>query len=41
MVIAPLVKSEFANTYSYLIGAWIASVFFITGYFLENIEVKK
>jgi hypothetical protein len=40
-VIAPLVKSEFANNYDYFIGAWIASLFFITGYFLENVEVKK
>jgi hypothetical protein len=41
MVIAPLVKSEFANNYNYFTGVWIASVFFIIGYLLENIEVKK
>jgi hypothetical protein len=40
-VIAPLVKSGFTNNYSYLIGAWIASLFFIIGYLLENIKERK
>jgi hypothetical protein len=40
-VIAPLVKSEFNNNYSYFIGAWIASLFFITGYLLENTKERK
>jgi len=40
MVIAPLVKSEPTAIFVYIIGAWTAFIFFMTGYLLESREIK-
>jgi len=40
MVIAPLVKSESTAIFVYIIGAWTAFIFFMTGYLLESREIK-
>ena len=41
MVIAPLVKTEPTSIFVYIIGGWVAFIFFMTGYLLENKEIKK
>ena len=40
MVIAPLVKVEPTNIFVYVIGGWVAFMFFMTGYLLESREIK-
>jgi hypothetical protein len=40
MVIAPLVKTEPANIFVYVIGGWVAFMFFMTGYLLESREIR-